>query len=409
MMGKIERTPDASTATPAASIGSPELQAFIVAVAKGTAARDAGELPTREVIDRARGIRLGALRLGREEGGGGASLPDLFALVIDLAQADPNVPHILRNHFAFVETALRTRRNVKYSRWLDHVRAGRFVGLGASELGIPNIGSGRGETRLEERDGQFVLNGTKYYSTGNFYSDFIFVNASTPDGRPVSALVPTDAPGVSVDDDWDGIGQQRTASGTSVFKDVAVDRDAVIFTAEEDLKLPYFATFQQLYLTAIVAGIVRNVVDDAAALVKRRDRNFYHAVEAQPAADPLLQQSIGRLASIAYVAEAAVLRAAEALGAAYQSAIDGEPDADLFEEAALRAAKAKVVIDDLALGAATQLFEVGGASAARQRERLDRHWRNIRTITAHNPVSYKARAIGNRLLNGVPLPNAAFF
>lgn len=143
--------------------------------------------------------------------------------------------------------------------------------------------------------------------------------------------------------------------------------------------------------------------------MKRRDRNYYHAVAARPAEDPLLLQTIGYLTSAAYVAEASVLRAADALGAAFQSALDGRPDEALFLEASLRTAKSKIVVDELALNAATQLFDVGGASAAKQSQRLDRHWRNIRTISSHNPRSYKARALGDYTVNGTALPNAAFF
>jgi len=254
-----------------------------------------------------------------------------------------------------------------------------------------------------------VLNGTKYYSTGNLYSDFILVNAKTPDNRFAAALVSVTQDGVNVADDWDGIGQRLSASGTTVLTDVAVKRADVLFHDDEGGKPPFQATFAQLYLTTIIAGILRSVVKDAVALVKRRERNYYHAVAPRPADDPLLQQTIGRLASAAYIAEAGVLRAADMLGAAFQSAIDGKPDEGLFIEAALRTAKCKVVIDELALNAATQLFDVGGASAAKQSQRLDRHWRNIRTISSHNPVSYKARVIGDYAINATPLPRAAFF
>lgn len=385
------------------------LRDLVQAVAAGAEARDRGEAPARDAIDLIRNVRLGAFRLPRSEGGGGASLTDLFALTIDLAEADSNIPHILRNHFGFVEKALRTTGNPKYRRWLDLVQQGRIIGLGASELGIQDIGSGRGETRLDPDGDGFVLSGTKYYSTGNFYSDYIQVNAQTPDGTSVAALVPTDGDGVTVDDDWDGIGQRLTASGTTIFSNVRVPAADVLVIAEEDVALPHQATFAQLYLTAIVAGILRSVVSDATALLRRRDRNFYHAVAARPVEDPLLQQVIGRLSSVAYVAEASALRAADALGAAFDSAIAGRPDQALFHEAALRTAKSKVVIDELALAAATQLYDVGGASAARTGTRLDRHWRNIRTISSHNPVSYKARALGDHIVNAAPLPNAAFF
>jgi alkylation response protein AidB-like acyl-CoA dehydrogenase len=76
----------------------------------------------------------------------------------------------------------------------------------------------------------------------------------------------------------------------------------------------------------------------------------------------------------------------------------------LSHEASVKAAQAKVMIDNIALQAATRLFEVGGASATRQSANLDRHWRNIRTIASHNPTVYKARAIGDYVVNGNELP-----
>ncbi|MBB3810454.1 acyl-CoA dehydrogenase family protein [Pseudochelatococcus contaminans] len=399
----------AATGATAIRPRSPELSELIEAVAADAVARDRGELPAQPAIELVRQARLGAFRLPVEQGGGGASLPELYALIIDLAAADSNIPHILRNHFAFVERALRAPGSDKLQRWREKARDGKLFGLGASELGIQNIGSGYVETLLTPQGDGYVLNGRKFYSTGNYYTDFIVVQARTPEGEPVSAVVRTAQAGVNVDDDWDGIGQRLTASGTSIFTDVPVAAGDVLFQSEQETRLPFNATFAQLYLTSIVTGILRRIVQDATALVSGRGRNYYHAVAERPADDPLLQQTVGRLASVAYVAEAAVLRAAEALGDAFASASAGKADVALFEEAALRAAKAKIVIDELALSAATQLFDVGGASAATQSKSLDRHWRNIRTISSHNPLAYKARAIGNHVVNGAALPNGAFF
>jgi alkylation response protein AidB-like acyl-CoA dehydrogenase len=346
--------------------------------------------------------------LPKREGGAGATLPQLFELVLDLAEADSNIPHILRNHFAFVEKALRAPRLPQYQRWTELVRAGQLFGLGASELGTQNIGDGDGDTRLTPVGSGYRLSGTKYYSTGNLYFDHIIVNAKTPDGRFVGARVSVRQPGVDVRDDWDGIGQRQTASGTTVFSDVEVAAEDVLVYADE-VKLPQQATFAQLYLTTIIAGILRRIAKDAVELVRQRARNYYHAVAPRPADDPLLQETVGELQSAAYVAEAAVLNAAAVLGEAFDSAIAGQPDDALFVDAALRSAKAKVVIDQLALQGATRIFDVGGASAAKQAAQLDRHWRNVRTIASHNPGLYKARVLGNHALNGAPLPGAAFF
>jgi alkylation response protein AidB-like acyl-CoA dehydrogenase len=129
----------------------------------------------------------------------------------------------------------------------------------------------------------------------------------------------------------------------------------------------------------------------------------------RPTDDPLYQKQLGELAATAYIARAAVLDAAEAIGAATASETDGTPDARLAGEAQLKVAKVKVHLDDVAPQAATRLLELGGASAASRLRNLDRHWRNIRTITLHNPVAYKARVIGQNLLHGTPVPANAYF
>ena len=107
-----------------------------------------------------------------------------------------------------------------------------------------------------------------------------------------------------------------------------------------------------------------------------------------------------------------MLDAAQAIALAIDwaaTAADGNPDAQSALEAQLKVAKVKVHLDAIAPEAATRLLELGGASAASRQKGLDRHWRNIRTITLHNPVAYKAVAIGASLLHDTPLPANAYF
>ena len=89
---------------------------------------------------------------------------------------------------------------------------------------------------------------------------------------------------------------------------------------------------------------------------------------------------------------------------AHSSALASAP-----AEAQLKVAKVKVHLDDVAPEAATRNLELGEASAASRQRNLDRHWRNIGTITLHNPVAHKARVIGQNLLHGKPVPANAYF
>jgi alkylation response protein AidB-like acyl-CoA dehydrogenase len=384
-------------------------QELLKQIASENLERERGELPAHTAISRLKAIKYGALRLPVAQGGWGLRLSQLFEMTIGLAEADPNIPHILRNHFFLVEKILRSNGYEKYTKWIGPVAEGVIFGSGATELGTQEIGGGAVETTVRQDGDVFYLNGKKFYGTGNLYSDILWVHARLVDGDDVFVMVRADQKGLTIKDDWDGIGQRLTASGTTIFDNVRISEEHVILSRESGPKLPFESTFLQLYLTSIIAGILKRVVSDATNVIKQRDRNFYHAVAKRPTEDPILQQTIGRLASVAYVAEASVLRAADALEAALNSAMAGNPDEALFIEASLRAAKSKIIIDELALTAATQLFDVGGASAARQNKGLDRHWRNIRTIASHNPVSYKARAVGDFLVNDTPLPGAAYF
>uniref|UniRef100_A0A5Q5BNM1 Dibenzothiophene monooxygenase n=2 Tax=unclassified Mycobacterium TaxID=2642494 RepID=A0A5Q5BNM1_MYCSS len=392
--------------------GSPEFAVLLAQIAAGARDRDRDDENPFDQVAALKRAGFGALRLPESLGGAGLTVPQLFSTIIDVAAADPIVAHIFRAHFWFVEERLRTADDPASRRWLDRVLDGKIVGNAFSEKGGLAVGSLVFDTRLlPDGQGGYRLTGEKYYSTGTLFSDYLTVTATTDHDSVATVVVPADREGVGIVDDWDGFGQRRTGTGTTTFTDVAVAADEVLTDAPYDAEpqpTVQFA-FLQLFIHAVVAGILENVVEDGVALLESRERNFSHAVAERPVDDPLLQRQLGELASTAYVARAAVLDAAAIIGAATDSAVDGVPDATLAQDAQLAVAKVKVHLDRVAPDAATRLLELGGASAASRTRNLDRHWRNIRTITLHNPVAYKARVVGENLLHGTPVPANAYF
>ena len=208
------------------------------------------------------------------------------------------------------------------------------------------------------------------------------------------ALVPTDRDGVTVLDDWDGIGQRATGTGT---RDLRRRRgraptSAAVRTARRRHRPPRCTrrgAFLQLYVTALDAGVLHSAARRRGGARRTSGRrSFAWAPTRRPADDPLLQREIGEIASAAYAAEATVLAAADALDARpRRGRRRHRPDPALAHQASLQAAPAKVVVDALALKAASQMFDVGGASAAKRQANLDRHWRNVRTLAIHNPTA----------------------
>jgi alkylation response protein AidB-like acyl-CoA dehydrogenase len=396
------------------TLGSDRLGRLIAMIGEGALERArTGERPFA-AIDLIRQQRLGALRVPAQDGGGGATMRELFSVVIALATADVNVAHILRGHFAHVEERLRLGGDERL-RVIELALSGKIVGNASTELGTTTVGEFTWQTRLTADGNGFRLNGTKYFTTGTLYADYAEVLASDPDGATVIALVPTDRDGVTVADDWDGMGQRATGTGTAIFDDVAVAREETLQFAPPDAgsdppPLYLSGAFFQLYVTALVVGVLHALRADAVAHIHQRARSFAWAPTPSAPDDPLLQREIGEIASAAFAAEATVLAAADALAIAFDTAARGtDPGLELEHGASLQAAAAKVVVDALGQKAASQIFDVGGASVVRQTHLLDRHWRNIRTLASHNPTSYKAQAIGAYHVRGKRLPGSGYF
>ncbi|MFT4044005.1 MAG: acyl-CoA dehydrogenase family protein [Gordonia sp. (in: high G+C Gram-positive bacteria)] len=369
-------------------------------IAAGAIEREADRKLAFDEVAWLKELRFGALRVPVEFGGYGASVRQLFGLLVDLAAAESNLPQALRVHWAFVEDQRLAADAAIRERWLRAVAEGTLVGNAITEPGVG--ASDRYRTTVTADGNDWIVTGTKYYSTGSLYADHILV-AGDKDGERVSVLVDANAPGVTQHDDWDGFGQRLTASGTTEFNDVRVSGDRLLGEGYGVAGRTYATSYLQLVQLAVLAGIAQRALDDTVAWVRERTRTFTHATADLPREDPLVQQVIGRLSAAAYTARTLVLDVASTLDEVLDG---GATDERLLDRAEFDVARAQQTVISVVLDATTQLFEVGGASITREGPRLDRHWRNARTISAHNPLIFKLRAIGDRELNGADLPYA---
>ncbi|BCJ47671.1 acyl-CoA dehydrogenase [Actinoplanes ianthinogenes] len=366
------------------------------------------EATRRLPLDEARelaALGLGAVRVPQEFGGSGASLRQLFELLVELGAAESNLVQAFRVHFRFTEDRWEERDTDRGRRWLSRIGAGAVVGNATSERS-GNV-RGRTTTTLTEAGGRLVLDGTKYYSTGSLYADWISVAVVGDDGNRITALVPRDAPGLQLLDDYTGFGQRMSGSGTTILTGVPVDPEDVIPQRQRHAGT---TSIVQLVHLATLAGIARRAVDEAADFVRRRRRSYGHGSADLPAEDPLVQQVLGRVDAIAHTSRQIVLAVADDLDTAKNArwALHdaASPDREeqvreLEQRAELSVLRAQSVVIDQVLHATTEIFEVGGASAVEENLRLDRHWRNARVLSSHNPAIYRERQIGEHLLTGV--------
>lgn len=369
-------------------------------IAEGAIARESERRLPIEEVRQLKESGFTALRVPVEHGGGGVSLADYFSLLIRLGEAESNLPQILRVNAGFTELLQERRDDADTRRWLKVIGSGQTFGAAASE----RTGTTSNSVVLEkDANGQLRLNGEKYYSTGTLYADWILARGHDHESD-LNVIVHVNAPGVERIDDWDGFGQRLTGSGTTRFHNVPVQADQILdrYQLSQPRRNTIITSFYQTFHLATLAGIARAALRDAIAFTRPRSRTFGVPGQSVPRENPLVQRVVGRLSSLAWSTEQltlAVAREQDALNEARRAGSATTEDYNLLD---IRTFEAQQIVIGQVLEATTLLFEVGGASATSQALRLDRHWRNARTLASHNPVTQREAAIGNFHLNGEP-------
>ncbi|ROL72601.1 acyl-CoA dehydrogenase family protein [Pseudomonas vranovensis] len=374
-------------------------------IAAGAAQRERERQLPYEAVRQIAQAGLYTCRIPEQYGGPGGSVSDVIGLLLRIASVDSNVAQALRPGFGFVEGLLSSTADsaeAERQRWFARYLQGAVLGNAGWEVGGAN---GAISARIV-RDGEhYRASGSKYYSTGSLYADWVSAVALDENDQPVSFVLPRERQGLELLDDFDAMGQRLTASGTTRLNDVVVYADEIRTRTVEEGKRTIVTPFLQLFLATVQAGIARNALDDASRFAREHARPIKHSSAARSVDDPYVQLSVGEIAARAFTAEAVVLRAAASIDRAWASGLDPQQ----VDQAAIDVAQAQYIAAESALKAAELLFDVGGASTTGRSHNLDRHWRNARTVANHNPRHWKAAAVGAWQLTGTPPPTSGLF
>ena len=320
-----------------------------------------------------------------------------------LAAADASIGQIPQNHFCWlpvVANGSAEQAEFFYGRFLE----GDRIGNAHSEDTLRRPGDY--EHELERVDGGWVVTGRKYYSTGAVFAQWIpFIATLQEGGRDVPHMffVPRDQEGVELLDDWDGMGQRTTASGSTVFTRAFVaDRLVFPLRAATD-RGQSFALNASLMHAAIDVGIAEEVLADARGYILTSSRPWLHNPHDTHAEEPFVVREFGQFGVRVRTARLSLLHAAKLID---DARADPKPESLLAAKMAI--ADARLVASDAATHVSDQFFLLTGARATRARLGLDRHWRNARTHSLHDPLRWKEFHLGNYYLNGVEPPPGSY-
>jgi hypothetical protein len=257
--------------------------------------------------------RSGIAALAVPRAFGGAELPttSLAEVLKIIATADPGVAQILIAQYTLGDVVITRGDEAQKSYFLPKVLAGARVGNAMAEIGGKNARDY--VTRVvRQPGGGYLLNGRKFYTTGSYLSHWFPVSALDEEGRTVQPYVPRHAPGVTVLNDWKGIGQRNSLSGTATFDQVFIPEDHMFRSGPTRGGAPG-GQYAQVLHAAVDTGIALAALDAGIEYLRQHARP-YPGTGVDRAADELhVIREIGQFTVLAHAAEALLARGAAAV------------------------------------------------------------------------------------------------
>jgi SfnB family sulfur acquisition oxidoreductase len=366
-------------------------------LAAGAAARDRDRILPYEEMELLSDAGLLAITVPKSHGGAGVHAGTVARVIAALSRADGSIGQIPQNHFFMLEAlglqGTEEQKHFFYAR----VLAGERLGNALSETGTKTAHDHA--TRITRDGAIYRLNGRKFYSTGVLFAHWVAVVANDENNVSTIGFVPRESKGVTIVDDWSGFGQRTTGSGTTLLDNVEVHPFAILSFAALFERPTSMGPFAQIMHAAVEQGIAEAALADTVEFVRNSARPYKDAGVDRASDDPYTVAIAGELKIRVDASSALIDRAGEFVDRA-----QAKPSVETVAAASVAVAEAKIASTEAALLVASKLIELAGSSATLTKHGLDRHWRNARTHTVHDPVRWKYRAVGDYSLNGVNPP-----
>jgi len=366
-------------------------------ILKGASDRDRNRtLPVAE-IDLYSQSGLWSINVPKAFGGPEVSYKTLVKVIEIISAADPSIGQITQNHLGIVAAIRTVSDEAQQALLFGEVLKGVRLGNAFSEFGSKRAADF--ETSFTDHGDHVIVTGKKFYSSGAILAHLVPIVATDDQGRAWYVIADRSAPGLTVINDWSSFGQRTTFSGTVIIDQVKVPKSHVVPGYKGYEKPSADGAIFQIIQVAVDTGIARAAIDDTIEFVKTKSRPWIDSGLEKASDDPYTIQAIGRLTLRLHAAQALLYQAAEAIDDALVA-----PTAEKVAWAQIVTAEAKVLSTEIAIEATNVLFELAGTRATLAEHNLDRHWRNARTHTLHDPVRWKYAILGNYFLNDVKPP-----
>ena len=342
-----------------------------------------------------------ALSIPRQYGGLGASWSETLQIVREFARVDSSIAHVYGFQHLMLATVRLFSRPDQWEPWFEQTaRNDWFWGNALNPLDTRTIS--------KKHNGWREFSGRKSFCSGSADSEMLIASAldESLSGKLLIAAIPSSRTGITLHGDWDNMGQRQTDSGSATFERVRVEENELLLDPGP-LSTPFACLrplIAQLTFANMFLGIAEGAFAEARHYTLKESRAWPKSTADQASEDPYTLRHYGEfwvgLESVRLLTE----RANALLDEAWRK--EHRLGAEERGHLAVAIATAKVAATRSGLDLTSRLFEVTGARATHAALRLDRHWRNLRTQTLHDPVDYKLHELGDWALNAsLPIPS----
>ncbi|KAL1867861.1 hypothetical protein Daus18300_006136 [Diaporthe australafricana] len=352
--------------------------------------------------------------LGPEKFGGGEQPWSVgYKAIREVAKADGSIGMLLGYHLLWSTTANVVGSLEQADRFQKLILSNNYFIGGA-------VNPRDSDLKITDSGDKITFNGRKFFNTGGVVSDLTVLEGVLEGTQDhIFAIVPTVQPGIKFAHNWDNVGLRLTESGGVSIENVAAPwEDALGWdpkTKRPDpavLGIPFASLLLptiQLVFSNFYLGIALGALQYATKYTTTNTRAWpFGGDNKDKATDEFyILSTYGNFLAHLRAAEALADKAGLTADSVYTNYPSKKADVTARErgEFAEWVASIKVVATDTGLKVTSGLFEVTGAKATATKVGLDRFWRDIRTHTLHDPVSYKNRELGRyQLLDEVPEP-----
>ena len=341
-----------------------------------------------------------ALSIPTHYGGLGARWSDTLGIVREFAKVDSSIAHVFGFHHLMLATVRLFSRPDQWQPWFEQTaRKNWFWGNALNPL----------DTRTVVKDfgGWREFSGKKSFCSGASDSEMLIASAvdESAGGKLLIAAIPSGRSGITLHNDWNNIGQRQTDSGSASFERVRVEESELLLDPGP-LSTPFACLrplIAQLTFTHMFLGIAEGAFEEARNYTLTETRAWHKSSATDVRNDPYVLHHYGEFWVALEGVRLLVERAADLLDQAWAKG----PNLSEHErgQLAIAIATAKVAATRQGLELCSRLFEVTGARSTHASLRLDRHWRNLRTQSLHDPLDYKLHELGDWALNhSLPIP-----